>query len=477
MDKQIHTLVSEDLEPLHLYEHKSEAPIISNFHLFSTVNRRIHLLCRPFIWKFLAMPRAISRPASFWNQEILPKYACYVKEFHAMLESEWIQEPLDPLSLRDAWDKDQHYFTFQSCDSNKFKLVKWIKAQGCAPWYKRFKIGPSVEHIHLNDDNIESRVLRSLLRVKMDIVLRERHGLPRKDLFGMLPQCNNLTMLSLELSHHWNSIVSEMLINNLSGNLTALLSNLGQLQHLKYQGPFFGFVAAESIIEPIRHLPLLESLELANVSVTDWERTDGLARSLSNLKNLKHLALMHVDVIDDSWGRDHKAPPQLTKLVIRHYPNPWSLNLPSCISSWAPHITDLELKFDQHEYPEPNEILPNFDPEIHQFSLPALRHLTIYRHSACETFHCFKDCPNLIHLIVRNPSKDGLSEFSNFIICDVFPKLKEIVMPVKCLDSPPDPRLDLKLNRLEDFCKFKGIDFKIAEGFIRRPLSIPKING
>lgn len=50
-DKQIITLVSQDLEPLHLYVHNPEAPIMSSFHLFSTVNCRIHLLCQPFIWK------------------------------------------------------------------------------------------------------------------------------------------------------------------------------------------------------------------------------------------------------------------------------------------------------------------------------------------------------------------------------------------------------------------------------------------
>lgn len=475
-------IMSNNLTTLSLFEHKSGAPIMSDFHLFSTVNRRIHLLCQPFIWKFLAMPRAISRPLSFWNQEILPKYACHVKEFHAILGGfDWTdltRQSLDASSLQDVCDQNQHYFTLQSCDLSKFKFVKSIKAKALQKFKldSNFNDSPSVEHIHLDHDTLDSHSLRrSLLGVKTDIVLRERHGVPCKELFAMLPQCKNLMTLSLELSHDLNSLSSGM-INNLSCNLTALLSNLGQLRHFKYQGLSFRSTPAESIIEPIKHLPLLESLELANISVKDWERTDCLASSVSNLKNLKHLALMHVNVIDDSWGRIYKAPPRLSKLVIHHYPNHWSSDLPLYITSWAPQITSFELKFDQYEYPKAEEILPNFDPELHQFSLPDLRHLTIYDDSECKIFECFKDCSNLLYLIVRNPSEDGSTEFSDFIISDVFPKLKEIVMPMKSLNSPPDLRLDAKLNRLNGFCKLKGIELKISEGFVQRPCSIRKIN-
>lgn len=50
-DKQIITLVSKGSKPLYIYQHKSEAPILTSLQSFSLVNQRVHLLCQPFIWK------------------------------------------------------------------------------------------------------------------------------------------------------------------------------------------------------------------------------------------------------------------------------------------------------------------------------------------------------------------------------------------------------------------------------------------
>lgn len=50
-DKQIITLVSEDAEPLYIYEHNPEAPIMSTFQSFSVCNRRIHRICQPILWQ------------------------------------------------------------------------------------------------------------------------------------------------------------------------------------------------------------------------------------------------------------------------------------------------------------------------------------------------------------------------------------------------------------------------------------------
>lgn len=463
--KQTITLVSEDSKPLCIYQHNPEAPIMSDFQSFSVVNRRIYNICRPFIWHFLMMPHELSRPISFWNQEILPKHASYVQEFYTDLEHEWFKEPhsLNCLRLADC-DENEHHFTLRSSDLNKFKFHKSISHLDFASSSKRCPLPEAVQF-----EDLDPHIQKSLLDVKQDVVLRNSSGLSPSHLLRFLAQCDNLTMIRLELPPHWHSFPEEI-ASNLSCNLTSLFSNLRHLQHLQhleYLGATYSSIPAESIIEPIKHLPLLASLELANISVKEWGRTDCLASSLGTLKNLKKLFLMCVDVIDNSWGR-HIAPPQLAKLVIHHYPNVWSSNLPLYISSWAPHLTELELKYDARRYLEPEEILPAFSPRIHRFSLPALTHLTIYRNPACETFHCFTDCPNLCHLTVREPAEAGLSEFSDFIISDVFPNLKKLVMPMKYRNLPPRPELDSKLIPLEAFCKVKGIEFDVTRDFVSR---------
>ncbi|EGG09501.1 uncharacterized protein MELLADRAFT_104230 [Melampsora larici-populina 98AG31] len=338
-----------------------------------------------------------------------------------------------------------------SCDSSKFKFRKLIETNHRKA--DSFGRRPLYEDVHFDD--LALHVQQSLLGVKHDVVLRDSPGLCPKSLLKLLAQCDNLTKLCLRFPLCWRYPE----VTNLSCNLTSLVSNLGHLQNLQYSGPQFSPIPAESIIEPLKHLPLLESLELSNILVRDWGRADCIASSLSTLKHLKHLVVNRVDIIDESWVR-HKAPPQLAKLVIRHYPNAWLSNLPSYISSWAPYLTHLELEFVGHHQAE--QILPTFNPKIHRFSLPDLTHLTIYRR-----------CPNLRYLTVRDASRNGVPEFSEFIIRDVFPKLKELVMPmrIRCIDTLPDPRLDSMMNPLEDFCKSKGIEFKIFLDIVpnRRP--------
>ncbi|EGG01498.1 uncharacterized protein MELLADRAFT_92105 [Melampsora larici-populina 98AG31] len=467
-NKQIITLVSEDTEPLHLYEHKPEAPIMTSFQSFSVCNRRIHQICQPVLWQCLAIDGEIPRPMSFWNQEILPKYACYVKEFYADLRGEWIREPHSPVSIRQTVrEGNQHHLTLRSSDLNKFKFLKSI---GDRP--RTFNTHGALLAEAVDFHKLAPNVQRSLLEVKQDVVLNKSPVPSPEELLKVLAQCNNLTSICFKFPGHWLSF-STRKASNLSCNLTSLFSNLQhlqRLQYLAYTAPPYSSIPAESIIEPIKHLPLLRSLELANISVKHWGRTDCLASSLHDLKNLKVLALIYVDVIDDSWAR-HEAPPQLVKLVLYHYLNMWSSNLPLYISSWAPHLIDLELKLEERHYSEQDEVPPDFDPTIHRFSLPALTHLTIYRNFACETFQCFTDCPNLLHLTVRDPSEDGLSEFIDFIISDVFPNLKKLVMPMKYRNLPPNPTLDSILIPLEDFCKFKGIEFDVIQDFVSRPFS------
>ncbi|KAH9825198.1 hypothetical protein DFH28DRAFT_18948 [Melampsora americana] len=473
--RQIITLISENQNRLCLYQHKPETPINNSFKSFSLVNRRLHSLCQPFIWQFLSFSPKISPPMSFWHQEILPKYASDVKELSVELDAQWIRIPEHPLSFeRIAAEQNQHHFTFQSSDANVFKVLKLINRN------RRKAItssGPRPLFEVLHFDDLDPHDQQSLLGIKHNLVIRKSACLGPKNLLKVQAPCNKLTTLSLQFPPYWRYPDSEELIN-LTRNLTLVFSHLGRLRHLRYSGPHFSPIPAESIIEPLKHLPLLESLELTDLVVRDWTRADCIASSLSTLKSLKKLVLMDVDMIDYSWSQ-HKAPPQLSKLVISHYPNAGLSNLPSYISSWAPHLTHFELGFvGQHEAQEPEEILPTFNSEIHRFILPALTHLTIYRRFSCESFHCFTACPNLRHLTVRNPHKGGLAEFSEFIIKDVFPKLEEIVMPIKFLDSPPNSNLDPYLNLLEDFCKLKDINLKLAQGFLSRqpPLRRPKIN-
>ncbi|EGG09400.1 uncharacterized protein MELLADRAFT_95851 [Melampsora larici-populina 98AG31] len=447
--KQILTLVSKDSKLLYIYQYNPEARIMSDLQSLSAVNRRMHHLCQPFIWQSLAIPHEVSRPISFWTQEILPKYASYVKEFYALMEDEFTTISHKPLSIRPArraaGDENQHHFTFRSSDTNKFKFRQSIE--------NRFKLDGSALDKDLHFDHLDPQVQQSLSGVKQDVVLLHSPGLGPKDLLKVLSQCDGFTKLSLQFPCAMDPHPTDM-TTNLICNLTLLFSNLEHIQHLKYMGYRGRPIPTESIFEPIKHLPLLESLELANL-VEDGGQPNCLASTLQDLKNLKQLSLMHVDIKDNSWGL-HKAPPQLVKLKIHDALNP---HHPPGLSG------------------HPNV----FHPEIHRFSLPALTHLTIFRDQPYETVRCFTGCPNLRHLTVYHSFEDRFENFTDFIISDVFSNLKEIVMPMKFRTRQiHGPALDPKLIPLEDFCKSKGIKLNIWDNcFLEQPFyprEVPMFN-
>ncbi|EGG11336.1 uncharacterized protein MELLADRAFT_59469 [Melampsora larici-populina 98AG31] len=345
----------------------------------------------------------------------------------------------------DNWDSrdiEEDHFTLHLSDSDKFRYIKGYN-----------------DYRSVRFDKLALPDQQGLIGVQHDIVLNEPHEVYSNELVKVLPQCENLTTLDFKCKGHGSHPGS---LYQLGHHLTALFSRLQHHKHLKnlkIRGTHSGSVIAETISKPLTYLPLLESLELKFVESRGGPNS--LKTALSNLKNLKNLILMEVDIMKNSWD---EGPPQLVNLVLHHYPNTWSSNTPRLISNWAPHLTHLELNFLEDPDPDRRYRIPKFDPSINHFCLPALTHLILWRNPLCEYYQCFTECPNLQHLEIRNSySKHRLSEFCEFIISNVFPKLKVIVMPMAWVGHSLDPIVASTLTPLKEFCSLQGIELQLFE--------------
>lgn len=217
---------------------------------------------------------------SLWNEEILPKHGSHVEVIDVGLRSEWLQ-------IHAAQDK--HQKSLRDSDVNTIKFIEEDKEF----W--------EVDDIY--SDNLNVSAAQNMLGVDVGkIIMRELYGLCPENLFKVLSHCPNLTSLYLNCPDNDSKAPDTEEMQNLSHNFLSLFADLKRLQHLKIRGPKYNYtsISAGCFIEPISHLPLLESLELVHVSADDGSEVDNLATCLHNLKNLKQLILKEVDVIDGS---------------------------------------------------------------------------------------------------------------------------------------------------------------------------------
>ncbi|EGG12313.1 uncharacterized protein MELLADRAFT_101871 [Melampsora larici-populina 98AG31] len=262
---------------------------------------------------------------------------------------------------------------------------------------------------------------------------RKSFGLGPENLVKVISYCDNLTALYLHCPDSCDPPRAEEM-HNLADNFNALFSELGRLEYLNIRGPSGSTILSECLLEPIAHLPLLESLELAYVSHKDSEKVGKLAICLSKLKNLKELVLDDVNAIDGSWGY-HEGPPKLVDLAIIECNQLYLSDMPMSISAWAPNLTHLEIKF--MEYLEPQEDLSNFNPDHHQFELPELTHLTIWPHSE---YH--------------------IKAIFNFLSLKTLPELEVINLSMDHQNFPLQPDVNEILSSMGDFLKGRGVQMK-----------------
>ncbi|EGG12335.1 uncharacterized protein MELLADRAFT_76514 [Melampsora larici-populina 98AG31] len=443
------TLTSGKRTTLWTYQHKPQSPILTSFQSFSIVNHRLYSICRPLLWKAINFPTLMPIPMSYWNDELLPKHGPHVQSITIRLTEQWFEIPPKPISIKHSSGKGNlnHY----SLRERKIKFIEQDKDFWDVPI--------------INSDNLA--VSAYLLPHDLDHVDFKRqksHGLSPQNVIKVISQCSQLSTLRIRSPDAGFASPDPIEMWILRNNLTSLLSDLKQLRHLQISGPWLSSILAGCIIEPIKVLPLLESLECSKVSVERPVEVDSLATCLKNSVNLKRLALHDVDVIDGSWGC-HEGPPQLINLSLRDCANLWLSNTPWLISTWAPGLTHLELKFDEpwnaHFRPL-QEDLSEFEPRHHQFDLPSLTHLTIWRHSSCDYFHCFKDSKTIEVLKVYHLLPEDHITFIDFILGDPFPKLKLLSLLVPETRFPLDPESSERVLPLEAFCKSKGISFHLS---------------
>lgn len=438
-------LLSGKQSRLWLYQHQPESPIMSDFQAFSVVNSKIYSICRPIIWKSLNFPSLISGPMSFWNTELLPKHGSHVKALDVLLRTKWLEIPQKPISIKRAIkNKTSRHYSFRSSDIKKIKFIKEDKEY----W--------EVDRVH--SDNLalyNDRGRRDFLK---DDAIRTLFGLCPENLVRVLSQCENLTTLCLGTPEWGNLTLQE--IHNLSCNISAIFSGLQSLQHLKIQGHEYAPLDAECITEPLKHLPLLESLELEYILELEREDGDGdrdrdddrLFKCLSRLNQLKKLTLRQVDMVYSSTD-SYQGPPRLVDLNITDCYEFCLTKTSRFVNAWAPHLTHLEVEFDDTYKPIP----------LNQFSLVALTHLTISFTFDLDSLECFSTCENLSHLTLVHFRTERLSKILDSLIYIKFHKLKTLTIRTLGESCSIASMVDCQLFPLEVFCESEGIRLRVLD--------------
>lgn len=452
-----------------IYEHKPTSPILTSFQSFSVVNRRIHSICQPLLWKSVRFPSQMSTPMSFWIQKILPRHGCHVEILEVGLRAEWLKVLPELLSIKQgAGDQNRPRYSLRSsADVSKIKFIEEDEEYWHVDRFHSDNLAVDCEDIYGISAPGTEIPRRHWRGGKRNMMLRKLCGLSPENLLKVLSHCDELTTLSLDCPHHLSNDPESTQIRNLSCNLTELFSDLARLQHLKIRGDPDAHTLVTCFFEPIKRLPLLESLEIAYSMHSDVAGPE-LATILLNLKNLKHLVLNEAILL--GWEWDCQGPPALVHLAMLHCAMFFLSDAPTAISKWAPHLTHLELNFETNFCVRDD--LTDFDPHCNQFRLPALTHLKIWPHDECRYFYCFKECNNLRHLTyyqhwsAHGDASDDLLEFSNFIISNVFPKLKVIVISTQ-FELPPATVASI-MSPLRDFCKSQGIELDVNPPYTDR---------
>lgn len=437
-------LTSGKQSKLWIYEHNPESPIMTDLQAFSVVNSKIHAICKPFIWKSISFPTVMSGPMSYWDNELLLKYGIYVQVLDVLLRSQWIQLPErpDPKAKKQAIPKKKSpRSSLRSYDPKAIKFIKENK-----DYWK-------VHRVHT--DNLA--VFNG--RLPPNTPIRTVFGLSPENLIKVISHCQNLSSLHLSCAN-WGLQEPEETAD-LSGNLSILFTDLKHLQHLKLRSHEDSPIFTTSFVNPLSSLTLLESLELMHTTVADWEDEYDLLKCLSKFEHLKKLVLRQVH-INYAYRCCGQGPPQLVDLTIRTCDNISISNAPLFISSWAPHLTHLEIELDGTPDRYPEDHTSGSDPKLDHFVLPDLTHLTVWFSRQMESLKDFLTCKNLSHLTLHKIPEDHLVDLADLIISNIFPKLKSISFYKESRTAIPSiPESYPTLSLLEESCKSRGIRFGV----------------
>ncbi|EGG08389.1 uncharacterized protein MELLADRAFT_105073 [Melampsora larici-populina 98AG31] len=256
-DRRHYTTNTRIIMNLLVYLGHGGPPVLNSIQNLAVVHRKFYRLCLPKLWQKVAFPTSLPAPISLWTGDLLLKHGNLVKS---------AQFDLEYVALH------QHPHEFSETEMSLLDNTSLLHVSNF-----RFKIG--------------------LLNIAK--------------IFKVCPSLESVS-ISLQPSGRTSEWVSALAVR-----LRSPFQLLPQLEHLQLKDHRYQGLSGNFIIDIIKELPSLISLELSRFKFFRKESVEeSFGWNLAQLKKLRKLSLECISCEDQTWTLN-SWPEPLTNLEIR----------------------------------------------------------------------------------------------------------------------------------------------------------------
>lgn len=334
-------------------------PVLTTFQNLAVVNRKFYRLCRPKLWQKIVFPTSAPAPLSLWTDDLLLKHSHSVKSAQFELED-----------LHVPWDRSRFSETERSLYDNTSPLPAHFPRYsiGLMSITKIFKLCPSIESVSLS--------------------------LP-----GFLPPSQD---------------VSEWLFR-VAMPLKLALQLLPQLQHFTFTNNRPRDISGNLLIDIIKILPSLISLELSHLEFPQKEKEeDSFGWNLAQLQQLRKLSLQSILCKDQTWTlKSWVSRLETFDLIFCEGMTPSTAH--ELLSGNTPFLTRLGI--DLGDFRGRSDINVRFD-------IPALQNLHVENYESPDLLVHFENCKGIERLQYSGSLfKEHRDSMKNLLSRRAWPKL------------------------------------------------------
>ncbi|EGG05705.1 uncharacterized protein MELLADRAFT_78042 [Melampsora larici-populina 98AG31] len=346
-----------------IYVSHEGSPILNTFQNLAAVNRKFHRLCLTRLWQDITFPTSVPAPMSLWTDDLLLKHAALVKSVEFELEDQIDRQGSHQLS-----ESERSLYDNTSL---------------------------------INDNEEDTRCGIGLLNIVK--------------IFKVCSSIESVTVHLPMVGHdEWYS------------GLTVLLKSpfqlLPQLQHLRVLDDEHRVLSGDFIIDIIKILPSLTSLEINSfIFVQKQSEEESLGWNVAQLQKLRKLTLWYITCEDHTWSL-RSWPERLTSLKLQCCGEITLGMVHELISGNTPFLTQLHLGLDEDD-------MAYFTV---QFDLPALESLHVDSQSRIDLLSSFENCKSIEFLGYNGDIDDNIwDSMKNQLSRRTWPKL--LVLDVRNL--------------------------------------------
>lgn len=332
-------------------------PILDTFQNLAVVNRKFHRLCLPKLWQHIQFPSTLPAPTSIWTEGILLRHGQLVKSIEFQLEDLNLIEDTKLLDFeRSIDDNTAPYGSFEDETRKGIGVVNIEKVFKACPYLKSV-------NITIPDQMGESTLFPPFIS-------------RLKGIFAVIPQ----------------------------------------LEHLQLVDLGYGSLPQELVIDLLKILPSLVSLEIFSSCFDEESSTaDSLGWNLAQHQNLRKLRLLSITCDDKTWTLN-SWPQRLTNLELYCCDDLRAGMVQKLLNGSAPHLTTLKVTIV--------DARDNSDVDG-QTDLPALKNLILsHKTRNFDLFVSFIGCKEIEMIEYDRPiNNDQWNLMKHFLSISTWPKL------------------------------------------------------